>query len=59
MELGDAGAGGDARRGALIVAREHDDARKPQAAKLSDGIGDAGLERVLHADDAHKPAVDR
>ena len=57
VEFGYAGACGDARRGALVVAREHDDARKPQAAKLGNRLGNAGLERVLHADDAHELAV--
>ena len=57
VELGDAGTRGDARGGALVVAREHDDARKPQAAKLGDGLGNASLERILHADDAHELAI--
>ena len=31
---------------------------KPQAAQLGHGLGHAGLQRVLHADDAHELAID-
>ena len=45
--------------GALVVAREHDDALEPEHPQVGDGLADPGLERILDAEHAHDRAVDR
>ena len=58
-ELVDTRCRGNAACGVLVIAGEHDDVFKAELVQLAQGLGHAGLERVLDADNALELAVDR